>query len=96
MTEPLKLAILGATGSIGRQALSLAATWPERIKVVGLAAAVSVEPLAKAVAKFKPNLVSVLGEPEAQKLASLLNDLGVKSDVRPEIVTGSEGAIKVA
>ncbi|MDR2422723.1 MAG: 1-deoxy-D-xylulose-5-phosphate reductoisomerase, partial [Deltaproteobacteria bacterium] len=41
MTEPVRAVVLGATGSIGRQALSLAEALPERLKVVGLAAATS-------------------------------------------------------
>jgi 1-deoxy-D-xylulose-5-phosphate reductoisomerase len=38
MTEPVRLAILGATGSIGRQALDVVRAHPERLRVVALGA----------------------------------------------------------
>lgn len=45
MSGPKTLAILGSTGSIGRQAVQVAARFPERIKVVALAAHSSAETL---------------------------------------------------
>jgi 1-deoxy-D-xylulose-5-phosphate reductoisomerase len=96
MTKPLNLAILGATGSIGRQALSLAEAFPERINIVGLAAATSVEPLAEAIIKFKPRAASVLGPIEAKKLADILKDRGLPRAIWPEIWSGEEGAGQVA
>ncbi|MBN2848755.1 MAG: 1-deoxy-D-xylulose-5-phosphate reductoisomerase [Coriobacteriia bacterium] len=36
--KPLRIAVLGSTGSIGRQALDVAARFPERITIVALAA----------------------------------------------------------
>jgi 1-deoxy-D-xylulose-5-phosphate reductoisomerase len=38
VSAPLRLAVLGSTGSIGRQALEVAARFPERVRVVALAA----------------------------------------------------------
>ena len=38
MSDPLRLAILGATGSIGRQALEVVAAHPDRLRVTALAA----------------------------------------------------------
>ncbi|TMG61221.1 MAG: 1-deoxy-D-xylulose-5-phosphate reductoisomerase, partial [Chloroflexi bacterium] len=38
MTVPIRLAILGATGSIGRQALDVVRGQPERLRVVALGA----------------------------------------------------------
>jgi 1-deoxy-D-xylulose-5-phosphate reductoisomerase len=74
----------------------LAAAFPERIKVMGLAAAVSVEPLAEAIKRYKPQVVSVLGDAEANKLVDLLKNQGLNRQSWPEILSGSDGAIKVA
>ena len=38
MSEPIRLAILGATGSIGRQALDVIDRFPDRFEVFGLVA----------------------------------------------------------
>jgi 1-deoxy-D-xylulose-5-phosphate reductoisomerase len=53
------IAILGATGSIGTSALSVADTHPERVRVVGLAAASNVEAMAAAVDRYRPTAVSM-------------------------------------
>jgi 1-deoxy-D-xylulose-5-phosphate reductoisomerase len=91
MTEIINLAVLGATGSIGRQALSLAAAFPNYINIVSLAAASSIEPLAEAVLRFRPRTVSVLGPPEADGLARILSDRGLRREEFPEIFSGPAG-----
>ncbi|MDR1083728.1 MAG: 1-deoxy-D-xylulose-5-phosphate reductoisomerase [Deltaproteobacteria bacterium] len=96
MTDPIKLAVLGSTGSVGRQALSLAEAFPEHIEIVGLAAAASLEPLAGSVIRFKPKAVSVLGPDEAGKLAALLKARGLRKENFPEILSGEAGAASVA
>jgi 1-deoxy-D-xylulose-5-phosphate reductoisomerase len=53
-----RVAILGSTGSIGRQALDVIARHPERFDVVGLAAGRNVALLAEQVAQFAPAVVS--------------------------------------
>ena len=53
-----RVAILGSTGSIGRQALDVIARHPQRFEVVGLAAGRNVELLAEQVARFAPRVVS--------------------------------------
>ena len=53
-----RIAILGSTGSIGRQALDVIARHPERFEVVGLAAGRNVELLAEQVARFGPRVVA--------------------------------------
>ncbi|HEY6234076.1 MAG TPA: 1-deoxy-D-xylulose-5-phosphate reductoisomerase [Candidatus Elarobacter sp.] len=52
------VAILGSTGSIGRQALEVIARHPERFEVVGLAAGRNTDLLAEQVARFGPRVVS--------------------------------------
>ncbi len=51
------IAILGSTGSIGRQTLEIVRALPERFRVIGLAAGDNLELLEKQVDEFKPNLV---------------------------------------
>ena len=53
-----QIAILGSTGSIGRQALDVIGRHPERFEVVGLAAGRNVELLAEQVARFGPRVVA--------------------------------------
>ena len=52
MSRPLRVAILGSTGSIGRQALDVAAAHPDRIEVVALAAHSSAALLAEQAARI--------------------------------------------
>jgi 1-deoxy-D-xylulose-5-phosphate reductoisomerase len=54
-----RVAILGATGSIGTSALAVAEAHADRVRVVGLAAATSVAPMAAAIARFAPEAVSM-------------------------------------
>jgi len=85
------VAILGSTGSIGTQSLEVAARYPDRIRVVSLAASTSVGLLAKQCARFHPEIVSVRGPDEARKLADLLSG----ETAAPEIVYGSDGLLAV-
>ncbi|HVS47087.1 MAG TPA: 1-deoxy-D-xylulose-5-phosphate reductoisomerase, partial [Verrucomicrobiae bacterium] len=57
-----KVAILGSTGSIGRQALDVIAGHPERFTVVGLAAGRNVELLRAQVATFAPTVATVAAD----------------------------------
>ena len=67
----LRLTILGSTGSIGRQALDVAARYPDRIEVVALAAHSSVELFTEqARATGAPYLV--LADPDAATRAATL------------------------
>ncbi|HVA34373.1 MAG TPA: 1-deoxy-D-xylulose-5-phosphate reductoisomerase, partial [Candidatus Baltobacteraceae bacterium] len=53
-----RVAILGSTGSIGRQALDVISRYPERFEVVGLAAGRNTALLAEQRAQFGPAIVS--------------------------------------
>jgi 1-deoxy-D-xylulose-5-phosphate reductoisomerase len=52
-----RLAILGSTGSIGRQTLEIVRTMPEHFKVVGLAAGNNLTLLQQQIAEFNPEIV---------------------------------------
>lgn len=53
-----RLAVLGSTGSIGRQTLDVVRALPERFRVVGLAAGANVDLLLEQIGEFKPEVVS--------------------------------------
>jgi len=53
-----RVAILGSTGSIGRQALDVIARHPERFEVVGLAGGRNVDVLTEQIATFAPRIAS--------------------------------------
>jgi 1-deoxy-D-xylulose-5-phosphate reductoisomerase len=53
-----RVAILGSTGSIGRQALDVIERYPDRFEVVGLAAGRNVTLLAEQVALFHPTVTA--------------------------------------
>ncbi len=53
------IAILGSTGSIGRQTLDVVESFPERFRVVALAAGRNLDELAGQIARHRPEIVSV-------------------------------------
>ena len=67
----IRVAILGATGSIGTSALSVAEAHPGRVTIVGLAAATSAEALAPAVMRHRPTAVSMATDEALVRLAAL-------------------------
>jgi len=72
VTAPLRIAVLGSTGSIGRQALDVAARFPERVQVVALAAHQNVELLAEQAAALDVQHLAI-GSPErGRKLTQLV------------------------
>jgi len=86
-----KISLLGATGSIGVNVLSIVRQFPERYKILGLAAGRNIELLSRQISEFTPQIVSVIDEEHAEKLAPLL-----PGSWEGEIVWGTEGNIKVA
>ena len=88
------IAILGSTGSIGRQTLSVVEAMPERFRVVALAAGNNIEELVKQVSRHSPELVSVAS---AETSAALLDRLRAASLPKlPEIQHGAAGMLAVA
>ena len=59
------IAILGATGSIGTQALDIVHRWPERFSAVCLTAQSSSEKLFELVREFRPRCAALCVEPES-------------------------------
>jgi 1-deoxy-D-xylulose-5-phosphate reductoisomerase len=86
---PKRVAVLGSTGSIGRQALDVVRSHPERLKVVGLAAGRNWELLAEQAAEFAPEVVSVWSADDAARVRVRLGD-------RTEVHAGEPGLNAVA
>ena len=53
------LSILGSTGSVGTNVLRVVDAFPDRLRVIALAAGGNVERLAEQVARYRPRAVSV-------------------------------------
>ena len=88
-----QLSILGSTGSIGRQCLSVVEALPERFGVVALAAGGNLEELTGQIERHRPELVSVSDEKKADELASTLRAKGISP--LPAIHYGREGMLAV-
>ena len=63
-----RIALLGATGSIGGSALSVVAHFPERFEIVSMSAGSNLEKLLPAVATHRPKVVSVKTREDAARL----------------------------
>ena len=88
-----RLSILGSTGSIGRQCLSVVEALPERFGVVALAAGGNLEELTGQIERHRPELVSVSDEKKADELACALRAKGIAP--LPAIHQGREGMLAV-
>ena len=88
MSQRIRVALLGSTGSIGRQTLEVAAAHTDRVEVVALAAHSSAESLADQARHFGVRHVALSDESAAARATSLLSDLDVESGSGPEAVAG--------
>ena len=89
-----KIAILGSTGSIGRQCFSVVESLGGEFEVVAMAAGSNVELAATQAAKHRPKLVSVASEVGAKELCKRLRAARVSP--LPEILFGADGLDAVA
>ena len=85
-----KIAVLGSTGSIGVSTLEIVKAFPEHYQVVALTAGNNIDLLLKQIKRFRPRIVSVVSESDAQKLSQQLKGVDV------EICCGVEGMIRCA
>ena len=92
---PLKhIAILGSTGSIGRQTLAVIEALPGRFAVSALAAGNNLDELLPQIEKHQPELVSVADSAKAADLHSRLREKSIQP--LPAIHHGREGMLAVA
>jgi len=87
-----RIAILGATGSIGRSALAVVDAHPDRLQVVGLAAGENAALLATQIAQYHPAAAAVSTEAALGELIQRLGSAGVPK----QLGAGHDGLIAVA
>jgi 1-deoxy-D-xylulose-5-phosphate reductoisomerase len=85
-----KIAILGATGSIGKSALDLIERSPDRFEVVAVTAATNVEALADIARRTGARLAVIADEARGSELAELLVGTGCR------VAAGEDALIEAA
>ncbi len=79
-----RIAVLGSTGSVGRQTLQVVESLPESVQVIGLAAGRNTELLQQQIQRFHPSIVSVSHESAREAMA------------HPEVLVGEAGLVAMA
>ncbi len=87
-----KIAILGSTGSIGRQTLEVVQQFPEELTVVSLAAGKNRQSFLTQCIQYRPLVVSLETEEDAKWLKLQL----AEQRLYPEIHYGIDGLVRVA
>jgi 1-deoxy-D-xylulose-5-phosphate reductoisomerase len=88
-----RISILGSTGSIGRSTLSVAESYPDRFQIVTLAAGSNLEAAFEQAQRWRPRVVSMATETDANVLRSRLKKEAL-GDI--EVVHGAAGTVRVA
>ncbi len=81
---------MGSTGSIGRSTLSVVEKFPDRFRVVALAAGNNSDLIERQVRQFRPSIVSLADERAAESLRSKCSDL------RVGVFSGADGMARAA
>jgi 1-deoxy-D-xylulose-5-phosphate reductoisomerase len=84
-----RIALLGATGSIGESALKVARDIPERMEIVGLAANSNAEKLAATANQIRPESLCLVDETKIEILRRAL-------EYKPRIFSGEVGLCEIA
>src|SRR5437016_1344149 len=88
-----RIAVLGSTGSIGRSTLSVVESYPDRFKVVSLAAGKNVEAALEQAKRWRPRVVSLSSERDADQLR---NQLKAAALGQIDVMHGPSGSVSVA
>jgi 1-deoxy-D-xylulose-5-phosphate reductoisomerase len=88
-----RIAILGSTGSIGRSTLSVAESYPERFQIVALAAGSNLEAAFEQARRWRPRVISMAAEADADSLRGRLKKEGLGEI---EVTHGAAGTVRVA
>src|SRR5437667_682275 len=81
--------MLGSTGSIDTSAIKVAEDLPDRIRLIGLAAGVNAELLAKQTLKHRPEAISINDPAKARELETMLG-------TSARVYSGDPGLMKLA
>src|SRR6266581_811843 len=85
---PRRIALLGSTGSIGRQTLDVVRCFPEHFRVVALAARSNISLLAQQAQEFSPEITACFAETPEQEIAA--------REALPNVIFGEQGLLDVA
>ncbi len=88
-----RIAILGSTGSIGRSTLSVAESYPDRFQIVTLAAGRNLDAAFEQATRWRPQVISMAAEADADALRSRLRAMGLDGI---DVVHGTAGTVTVA
>jgi 1-deoxy-D-xylulose-5-phosphate reductoisomerase len=88
-----RIAILGSTGSIGHSTLSVAESYPDRFQIVTLAAGNNVDAAFQQAVRWRPRVISIAAEKDADILRARLKLEGLNEI---EVVHGTAGTVRVA
>ncbi len=88
-----RIAILGSTGSIGRSTLNVIENNPERFQLLTMAAGSNTEAALKDARRWKPKVLSLASEQDAEQVRKQLKSEGLNGI---EVVYGQAGTVRVA
>jgi 1-deoxy-D-xylulose-5-phosphate reductoisomerase len=88
-----RIAILGSTGSIGRSTLSVVEAYPDRFQIVTLAAGQNVDAAFEQAVRWKPRIISLARDSDAEQLRERLKAAGITG---MEVASGSAGTVAVS
>ena len=95
--EPLRVALLGSTGSIGRQAIEVLTAHPDRFRIVALAAGRQRELLAEQAARIRPQAVAIAAADTAGSPATNRSDsAGLEVPPGTQLLHGDAALIELA
>ena len=88
-----RIAILGSTGSIGQSTLNVIESNPGRFELVTMAAGSNIEAALEQARQWKPRVLSLASEKDAEQAARKLKDEGLGNI---EVVFGQAGTVRVS
>lgn len=91
-SAPIRVALAGSTGSIGRQALEVIRAEPGRYQVVALAASRSVDEVLRQIAEFDPAVVAISNDAARASIIERLAETGRSPVITDELAAVVEPA----
>ncbi len=88
MSDPLGVIVLGATGSVGRQALEVIEAFPERFRLVGMSAHSRTKDMIRLIERHRPQRVCMVSKTAAAELRAQ-----VSVSAKVQIETGPESLV---
>ncbi len=90
MPSRKRIAVLGSTGSIGRQTLEVVEQFPDRFEIVALACHSSTDEIIAQAKKHRPRLIAISNSQAASQVGDILKGSNTK------VLTGLEGLTQTA